>query len=147
MEAGRQDRVDYRACFLDKLSRPASPEPKSRKAPGSGTSAAVPFKLNWIEVQGNPDPEVRICSQVKFEKTLVALLKEPVAKPPMFVERPPDGNNGPVKPADSDVRSAVMVDPLVLLLGKGFGPLVNNWPVKVPIPVLIEIGGMMFGRG
>ena len=38
--------------------------------------------------------------------------------------------------------------PLVLLLGKGFGPLVNSEKVWVPSRgTLIEMGAMMSGKG
>lgn len=127
---------------------PESPVRKQRAAPGSGTAAncAVPFKLNCSEVQGNPDPD-NAWVQLRLVKAFVEGLNVPVALPPMFNDIPLGGRSGPVNPAERAVRSAVMTLPLVLLLGTGFGPLVNNCPVKVPNDVLMETGGMMFGNG
>lgn len=130
---------------------PANPDPNNSAAPGNGAAVnwAVPFKVNWtLRLLGSPGSPVRPCDQVKPVKAFVRLLNEPVAFPPMFVFKPPTGIRPPVSLADSDVRSAVIVEPLVLLLGKGFGPPVNKEKVWRPSRgTLIEIGAMMSGRG
>lgn len=83
----------------------------------------MPFRVNWtLRLPSSPGTPPRLWDQVNPVKAFVRLLNEPVAVPPMFAFKPPTGIRPPVSLANSEVRSAVIVEPLVLLLGKGFGP-------------------------
>lgn len=117
-------------------SNPAKPEPNRRAAPGKGTDASctVPLSVNSNDFPlrkfGSPAMLFSVRLHLSPVKALVKLLKEPIAFPPMFTAKPGEsGREGPVSPAESAVRSAVILDPLVFPLGVGFGPLVNrsNW--------------------
>ena len=121
------------ARFLRRdANSPASPEPNNSAAAGNGTAAswAVPFNVNWSENRfhpvGRPASPLKLRVQLKPVKVSVVSLKAPVALPPMLSATPVDGKSGPVNLAPNAVRSAVMVDPLVLLVGTGFGPPVNR---------------------
>lgn len=108
---------------------PESPVRKRPNAAGNGTTAtcAVPFSVNTRDVQ--PFPGIGFESiQLRFVNAFVEGLNTPVASPPILTDTP-DPSPGPAKPADSEVRSDVIVEPFVLPVGTGLGPLVNNWNV------------------
>lgn len=87
----------------------------------------MPFNVNWSEKRfhpvGKPASPLKLRVQLKPVKALVVSLKVPVALPPTVSDR---FVPSPVNWPPSDVRSAVMVDPLVLLAGTGFGPPVKR---------------------
>lgn len=119
--------------FLSRDAKsPANPEPNNSAAAGRGTAAswAVPFNVNWSESRfhpvGRPASPLKLRVQLRPVNASVVSLKVPVALPPTLSDTPAEGSSGPVSLAPSAVKSAVMVEPLVLLVGTGFGPPVNK---------------------
>lgn len=125
----------YAEKRLRASARPDNPLRNRSAAPGNGTAAscAAPFRVNrrarllgLPQLLGNPVIPVNACVHVNPLNAWLVSLKAPVALPPMFIVRPDGERNGPVSLADSAFRSAVMVGPLVLPVGTGFGPLVKR---------------------
>lgn len=126
----REAAASYDTTFRARRKiNPANPEPNSSAAPGNGTAAscAVPFKVNCKENRfhpvGRPAIPLKLRVQLKLVNASVVSLKVPVALPPTLSDRP---TPGPVNWAPNAVRSAVMVEPLVLPVGTGLGPLVKR---------------------
>ena len=121
----------HAARFLRRdVNNPANPDPNSSAAAGRGTAAswAVPFSVNWSEKRfhpvGKPATPLKLLVQLKPVNASVVSLKVPMALPPIFSDRLRP--RGPVNRAPSDVKSAVMVALLVLLVGTGLGPPVKS---------------------